>query len=413
MKKVFVSHAVSDKALVDGFIDLLDTGTALNQTDMFCSSVSGLGVPNYREFVGDIKHRLEEAQLVVMVLSPAFLKSSFCNCELGAAWFANKECFILLVPPLKLEDAKGVLTGMHVGMITDAAILDELKDYLCSVLSVDAATARWNEKKSEFLSSIPRLYAVCRESMGVSLVDCAEADSGMAHARSKLDHTGGAIDFIDLNHSFLQLFPILYWLDRIVPAKYAGVYFDRMQRAFNRSNSVFNGTNDSLVFAIDNILRCLSQVQISEGYCYGKMRAAYNYLEGYFAASGESASAFHDGDIRDIVLETRSMVSLYLNKKKRSGEMDVLAMRLVVALLSYYDSIVRDGFYKDIGRDVQHSLRLYLERGLLTNHTLSLPEISQIDDVERLKVLCEFKWANSVESRKKEGFKDKYAIARA
>lgn len=407
MKNVFISHAASDKALVDGFVDLLDTGTALNQTDIFCSSVSGLGIPNYREFVGDIKTHLEEARLVIVVLSPSFLKSSFCNCELGASWFADKKCFVLLAPPLKLDDAKGILTGKHVGMITDAAVLDELKDYLHSVLSVDAATARWNEKKAEFLSSIPRLIKPLKKAKEEPEVNCGGARPNVTQNMPKPDHLDEAIDFAELNYSFLQLFPILYWLDQVVPSKHAGAYFDRMQRIFTRNNSVFDGTNENLLFATDNILRSLSQIQISDGYCYGKIRAAYNYLGRYLAAQGELVPAFLDGYIHDVVLETRGIVSLYLNKKKRSGEMDVLLMRLIVALLSYYDKINRDSLYKDIERDVQHSLRLYLEKGLLLNYNISLPGISQIDDAERLRTLCEFKWVSSVEYRKKEGFKDK------
>lgn len=406
MKKIFISHAASDKALVDGFVDLLDTGTALNQTDMFCSSVNGLGLPNYSDFVENIKKHLEEAQLVILVLSPAFLKSSFCNCELGASWFANKECFILLAPPLKFEDAKGILTGRHVGTITDSAVLDELKDYLHSALSIDAATARWNEKKAQFLSSVPRLVKAQQEPTEAAGT-CSGESSNVAEDIQKPARRDGPIDFAELADSFLELFPILYWLDLIVPAKYAGTYFDRMQRVFHGSNGVFDGTNENLLFATDNILRCLSQIQISEGYCYGKMRAAYNYLGRYLTAHGESVPDFLDGNIRDIVRETQGGISIYLNNKKIADKMDVLLMRLMIALLSYYDNIAQDTLYKDIERDVQHSLRLYLETGLLANHKISLPEIPQIDEADRLKALCEFKWVSSVENRIKEGYKDK------
>lgn len=409
MKKVFISHAASDKTLIDGFVDLLDTGTALNQTDVFCSSASGMGIPNYREFVGDIKTQLKEAQLVVVVLSPSFLKSSFCNCELGASWFADKECFILIAPPLKLEDAKGILTGKHVGMITNSVVLDDLKDYLHAVLCVDAATARWNEKKSEFLASIPKLIKQHQGSEKVVESSSSGVSSVVAHGTAKPDCPNETIDFAELNYSFLQLFPILYWLDQIVPAKHAGAYLDRMQRIFNRNNCVFEGTDENLLFATDNILRCLSQIQISEGYCYGKLRAAYNYLGRYLTAHGESVPDFRDGDISDVVIETRGAVSIYLGKKKKSGEMDVLLMRLIVALLSYYDHIGRDKLYKNIERDIQHSLRLYLEKGLLVNCAISLPGISQMDEAERLKTLCESKWISSVKNRKSEGFKDKCA----
>lgn len=409
MKRVFISHAESDKALVDGFVDLLDTGTALNQNDIFCSSVKGMSVPNYKEFVETIKKHLEEAQLVIAILSPNFIGSSFCNCELGATWFTAKECFVLVVPPLKYEDIKGVMTGKHVGMITDSAVLDELRDYLKVTLSADAATARWNEKKVEFLTSVDKRIKISKKPEGVALI----SSKGKNSSSSPVDDvpkrdSNPVIDFAELNYSFKQLFPLLYWLDRVVPAKYAGTYLDRMQRVFNLSNGVLNGTDENLIIAVDNLLRVLSQIQISEGYCHGKMCAACNRLETYMKAHGEVLPPFMDGEIRDLAHEALGTISIYLGKNKKIGEMDFLVMRLMEALLSYFDSISRETLYKDVERDVQHSLRLYLEKGLRLNFNISLPGISDLDNAKTLQGLCEYKWKKSIEIRKGERFKDKY-----
>lgn len=410
MKRVFISHAATDKELVDGFVDLLDTGTALNQTDIFCSSVKGMGVPNYKEFVETIKKQLEEAQLVIVILSPNFIESSFCNCELGATWFTAKECFVLVLPPLKYEDIKGVMTGKHVGMITDSSVLDELRDYLKVTLSVDAATARWNEKKIEFLSSVGKRIKSSKKPEGATLASSKELNSSSSPVIDVPNQRDSSpiIDFAELNYSFVQLFPLLYWLDRVVPAKYAGAYLDRMQRVFNLSNGVLNGTDENLIIAVDNLLRVLSQIQISEGYCHGKMCTAFNRLETYMKAHGEVLPSFMDGEIRDLAHEARGTILIYLGKNKKIEEMDFLIIRLMEALLSYFDSISRDTLYKDVERDVQHSLRVYLEKGLRLNNNISLPGISDVDNAKTLQGLCEYKWGKSVEIRKGERFKDKY-----
>lgn len=156
-KKVFVSHAAKDEALANEFVDLLDTGTTLNQEDIFCSSVKGMDIPNYTEFVKHIKTELEAAELVIVILSPNFIESAFCNCELGATWFSDRHCFVLGVPPLKFEDIKGIMVGKQVGMINDSSALDDLKDYLKVSLSDGGATSRWNEKKEKFLTLLPAI----------------------------------------------------------------------------------------------------------------------------------------------------------------------------------------------------------------------------------------------------------------
>lgn len=399
MKKIFISHASEDKALVDIFIDLLDTGTQLTQNDIFCSSVKGMGIPNYKEFVENIKNNLKEAQLVIVILSRKFVASGFCNCELGATWFAQKNCFALVVPPLRFEDVEGVMAGKQVGMITDSSALDELKDCLKTTLSVEAVTSRWNEKKTGFLQLAgPLIQAIPKSEKVVQ-------DASSTH---KFHQSRSPIDFTEVADSFVKLFPMLYWLDQVVPAKFAGTYFDRMQSTFNLSNGVFAGTDESLIFAIDNLLRVLSQIQKSEDYCHGKMCAAYRDLATYLTAHGESIPPFKDGDTQVLAHEARCILSLNLrNHTKRDG-MDFYVMRLLEALLSYLDGISRDTLYKDVERDVQHSLRLYLEKGLLLNFNLSLPLISELDDIKRLQSLCVYKWEKSVEVRKDDDFKDKY-----
>lgn len=156
-KKVFVSHAAKDEALANEFVDLLDTGTTLSQEDIFCSSVKGMDIPNYTEFVKHIKTELEAAELVIVILSPNFTESAFCNCELGATWFSDRHCFVLGVPPLKFEDIKGIMVGKQVGMINDTSALDDLKDYLKASVSDGGATSRWNEKKKKFLALLPEI----------------------------------------------------------------------------------------------------------------------------------------------------------------------------------------------------------------------------------------------------------------
>lgn len=171
MGRVFVSHAVADKPLIDALVDLLQTGLDISRKDIFCTSLQGMKIKPGHSFVDVIKGELRDSDYVVMVVTAAYYESAFCLCELGATWVLGSEAFPLLVPPIEFSGMKAVLAGVQGGKIGDKDALNELKDSLKEAGLGDAATGRWEQKRDTFLGHLPMLLT---KIPGRTIVQAAE-----------------------------------------------------------------------------------------------------------------------------------------------------------------------------------------------------------------------------------------------
>jgi hypothetical protein len=151
--KVFISHAVADKKLVDALVDLLQVGCDLSTQQIFASSIDGLGIPAGQPFVEHIKGQLMDAASVVEVITPSYWASPFCMCELGGQWALDLDAYPLIVPPQNFADLKAVLNIRQAAMIDRPEDLDDLRDRVKDRLGANVSTARWNAKRDLFLKS--------------------------------------------------------------------------------------------------------------------------------------------------------------------------------------------------------------------------------------------------------------------
>lgn len=190
--RVFISHAVKDKLLVDAFFDLLQTGAGLTPNQTFCSSLEGMGIPAGKNFVDYIKEKVQQPDLVLLILSPNYLESLFCQCELGAGWALSHNMIPILVPPTKFSDLKAVLTGTHGYRIDLDTDLSELRDQIVSLLKLPAPkTARWDAKKKQFLGVVPGILSKIEPPQRIGLKEHKELqgryDEAVAEMKTCLD----------------------------------------------------------------------------------------------------------------------------------------------------------------------------------------------------------------------------------
>ena len=75
--RVFISHADKDSALANARSDLL-TGLNLQTSNIFCSSLAGLGIPAGQDFKSYIKQELANSTVVIALLTPNYYASAFC-----------------------------------------------------------------------------------------------------------------------------------------------------------------------------------------------------------------------------------------------------------------------------------------------------------------------------------------------
>src|SRR5947207_2675047 len=119
-KAVFVSHAACDKAIADKVVDLLNTGMGIDvQNDVFCTSLEGLKIPAGEDFKNFIKVQIQEPKIVLLLIAQNYLASQFCLAELGASWAMSHRVIPILIPPIRFEDMKAVLSNVQSLAIDD------------------------------------------------------------------------------------------------------------------------------------------------------------------------------------------------------------------------------------------------------------------------------------------------------
>ena len=179
MPRIFVSHAAKDEALVEEFVELLQVGVNVHPDDVFCSSLPGMNIPTGRAFIDYIKSQVQNPELVLLIISPEFLKSQFCHNEVGATWALSLTVFPLLVPPVDYGDVRGVLLGTQAAKIDDKEKLNDLRDDLIEKLKLTPLrTSHWERKRDKFLGKLSSLVLQVPARIEVPSPVAAKKDPG-------------------------------------------------------------------------------------------------------------------------------------------------------------------------------------------------------------------------------------------
>ncbi len=186
--KIFISHASTDKELLDEIVDLIQVGVGVTHNRFFCASLEGLGIPEGEDFKSFIHSKLQNPPLVIMVITPGYYESAFCLCELGATWVMSHSSFPLIVPPVDFRDLRAVLNNNQAGMIDNPSSLDALRDRIIERLEIGdpVSTARWNVKRDEFLKRFPILQSKMQGYTKVSVDKYAELRASYKAAQDVL-----------------------------------------------------------------------------------------------------------------------------------------------------------------------------------------------------------------------------------
>jgi hypothetical protein len=152
--KIFISHAALDHELAVALSDLLDLGAGVSHDDVFCSSAKG-SIPNGTHFVDHILQKLNEADLIVALLSKSYFKSKFCLAEAGAALTrqraGNAKFYSFVVPPVAFSELEGALYGIQSGSLLDRSELGGLREIVTENVTSRPKDPTWDEKRDAFL----------------------------------------------------------------------------------------------------------------------------------------------------------------------------------------------------------------------------------------------------------------------
>ena len=190
-KSVFISHAVKDSKLAEEIVDLLEEGMGVPGAEIFCSSLTGYGIPTGQNFVTYIKNQLADPKVVILILTPSYFESKFCLAEMGAAWIMSHEQFPILVPPLGYDSVKDVLLGVQVAKVDDDIKYNELLNLLeKEVTLIPKTRAKWDTKRRSFLKAIK---PILEEVQGPTLVPAEDYEA----MRKRLEEAQAEMDIYE------------------------------------------------------------------------------------------------------------------------------------------------------------------------------------------------------------------------
>ena len=202
--RIFISHSSRDVEYVKQIVNLLD-GMGLNQTQVFCSSLPGYGIPIDTNIFDYLRKQFSEYNLhVIFVHSENYYKSSVSLNEMGAAWVLRSEVTSILLPDFGFNKMTGVVNGDSISIKLDMPEL-ELKDKLNQLYDkivkefnlTKKADIIWEQKRNSFIKEILQMSVKYEEVPALSkdagrLLDAAaEHESGQVIMTSNL--TNGTI----------------------------------------------------------------------------------------------------------------------------------------------------------------------------------------------------------------------------
>lgn len=158
---IFISHAGDDKMIIRLFINyILKNGLGLRDENIVCTSFeettlqSGEDIPTY------IKNNIENASLVLAMVSQNYKKSEVCLNEVGAAWALDKKPLQIVLPDADYDSLGWLLNTRKANRIDDQESLDGLEASICAKLGIDTPKPlNWNPFVREFLKALASLNA--------------------------------------------------------------------------------------------------------------------------------------------------------------------------------------------------------------------------------------------------------------
>lgn len=162
--KIFISHSSKDVEYVAQIVNLLD-GMGLNQTQVFCSSLPGYGIPIDTDIFDYLRAQFLEYDLHVIFLhSDNYYRSPISLNEMGAAWALRRTVTSILVPGFSYERMTGVVNNMSVSIKLDMQRLElqdklnQLHDKIVDEFKLTKkADIIWQQKRDLFISRVQDL----------------------------------------------------------------------------------------------------------------------------------------------------------------------------------------------------------------------------------------------------------------
>ena len=127
--RVFISHSSEDKSLAAAIVELIRSALSLAPETVRCSSVDGYRLPAGVDTDETLRREVYSTEVVIGVLTPHSLKSSYVQFELGARWGIGRPLVPLLARGASPAELPGPLQGKNALLVSeDAQCLQFVED---------------------------------------------------------------------------------------------------------------------------------------------------------------------------------------------------------------------------------------------------------------------------------------------
>jgi hypothetical protein len=184
MTDIFVSHAVADKPLAKLLVDFLKEAIGVPASAIFCSSVKGHHIPLGEDFNAYIKQQIQKPKLVILLMTPAYMESSFCLMELGAAWAQGAKSLAVVVPPIEFDAVTKTLGLKQAWKITDKSGLVDLRQTVRDTINnLEKRTDHtWDDKRTNWNVALKKALEKLQQA---SKVDASDHQKSLDELKEK------------------------------------------------------------------------------------------------------------------------------------------------------------------------------------------------------------------------------------
>ena len=133
-KTIFISHSSSDKEFVEALTDLLKASFRLPAKQILCTSVAGHKLAGGADTEEELLETLHDAKVLIGLLTPASLSSSYVLFELGARWGLKKPLISLVGCGARTGEIKEPLKSKNALDASDENDLHQLVEDIADIL---------------------------------------------------------------------------------------------------------------------------------------------------------------------------------------------------------------------------------------------------------------------------------------
>lgn len=158
-KHLFISHSSLDIEYVEPFVRFLSNIGFIGTDYIFCSSVSGYGIPMGKNIYEYLKQTMNEDTFVIVMLSNNYYASVASLNEMGAAWVRSLEQCAILLPGFEYSQISGSIDASKVWMrLTEKDRLNELRNRLFTYFNIPTIDESvWEKTRNLFIEEISQI----------------------------------------------------------------------------------------------------------------------------------------------------------------------------------------------------------------------------------------------------------------